>query len=260
MPDIAPSSRKLQFNEVLEYVQAVYEGSEPVRQRRRSAPQRPEDEPQSSRNCPSCGAPAPDGAVFCAHCGEIIAGAGTATAESGRLNEYSRDQPVGDAPPGVPAAPSAQVGQTRPRTLERMRDRATRWRERVTGKKLGRDSTPKEWFAAIDESFSSALLRRIDESPWTEAEVYKRAHLTRQHFSKIRSNNAYRPSKQTAVSLAIALELPLEEANGLLAKAGHTLSRSFVSDVVVEYYITQGVYDLFEINDVLYQLGESLLS
>lgn len=103
----------------------------------------------------------------------------------------------------------------------------------------------------MDLSFSEALLRLIDQKQLDDVAVYKRAHLTRQHFSKIRTGRGYVPGKRTALALAIAMELDLEETRRLLRCAGYALSHSHKGDVIVEYYIIKGIYDLVEINEML---------
>lgn len=111
-----------------------------------------------------------------------------------------------------------------------------------------------------EESFSSMLLRLIDEKGLKDSEVYKRANIDRRLFSKIRGDEEYVPSKKTAIAFCMALHLEPEEAKKLLAAAGYTLSASSRFDLIVKYLMEKNEYNVHFANIVLEDYGEGTLS
>ena len=125
--------------------------------------------------------------------------------------------------------------------------------------RIYKDAGLDELVGNLDEPFSSTLLRLIDATGRKDADVYRRANIDRRLFSKIRSNTNYVPSKPTVLAFAVALELTLEQTEDLLERAGFALSHSRKFDVIVEYFIKSRKYDVFEINEILFNYDQPLL-
>ena len=116
-----------------------------------------------------------------------------------------------------------------------------------------------EAYLKLDESFSLKLLRLIDAKGISEVECYKRANVSKQTWYKIMNDKSYKPNKKTALSFAISLNLSLEETQTLLASVGFVLSESSLFDVIIMYCIERGIYDIFQIDSVLFKYDQETL-
>lgn len=111
----------------------------------------------------------------------------------------------------------------------------------------------------VGENFREMLLRLIDEKGFSDPYVYKKANLDRKLFSKIRCNPDYCPSRKTVIALAIALELTLDETADLLSRAGYAFSPGSKADLIVEFCIINKIYDIFEVDMLLFKYGQPTL-
>lgn len=112
---------------------------------------------------------------------------------------------------------------------------------------------------SVNQTFVNRLLYYINTKGVRDSEVYKAAQVDKRLFSKIISDHEYKPSKDTAIALALALELSLEEVNDLLSRAGYTFSHSNKRDIIIEFFFREKVYNLIDVNEVLYSLNQKLI-
>ena len=117
----------------------------------------------------------------------------------------------------------------------------------------------KELEHAVYESFSDMIFRFIDEKGFSDTEVYKRVSIDRRLFSKLRLVKEYNPSRDTAIKLAIALELDLLETESLIKKAGYAIGNSNKRDLIIKYFIENRIYNLTMLNEMLFAFGEDTL-
>ncbi|MBO4299558.1 MAG: O-acetyl-ADP-ribose deacetylase [Clostridia bacterium] len=181
--------------------------------------------------------------------------------ESRRMFQNAPDA----APMATPRAPASQsAAQEKPRgklfpwQRRKEADLAGSVHEEFAERTVMADSL-NDYLSQLDEGFRDMLLRKIDEAGMTDAECYKRANVDRKLFNKIKNQPDYRPGKATVLAFAVALRLPLPETRDMLAKAGFSLSHSSKFDLIVEYFLRKGVYDIYEINDALFSFDQKLL-
>jgi hypothetical protein len=108
-------------------------------------------------------------------------------------------------------------------------------------------------------TFQQVLFSHIDKSGFSDTDIYKKAHIDRRHFSKIRSNPDYRPSKNTVISLALALGLNKDKTENLLESAGYSLSDSDKFDLIIRFFLEKKIYDIQTVNETLHSYSLKVL-
>ena len=153
--------------------------------------------------------------------------------------------------------PSSPMFRPKPATR---RHRQPEWRDFCEEAALPcATASLEDMLRQMDAGFTETLLKLIDRSGEKDSVIYKRAGLSRQHFSKIRNDPHYSPTKPTAVALALALRLDLAQTNDLIGRAGFTLSNSSKFDLIIRYFIEHSNFDITEINMALYEFDQPLL-
>ena len=147
----------------------------------------------------------------------------------------------------------------RQQSIRRRRDRELFRKSVVCEDAAPMAASLPDFLKQADAGFTETLLKLIDKTGKKDSEIYKKANLSKQHFSKIRNNPDYKPTKQTAVALALALELDLEGTRDLIGRAGYALNNSSKFDLIIRYFIEQKNYNVVQINMALYEFDQSLL-
>ena len=204
---------------------------------------------KENRECP-----AEDKAEFDEFINASYCLSGMAFEETDECGAAPQSPPMPQAPSRPPSPPEASSG---PQFFAKRVDHAFR---PAKAEKASLEAPELEQILRSKRSsFQKELLRLIDRSGLTDPQIYHRAGIDRRLFSKIRSDENYRPSKRTVLALSAALELSLDEALDLLQCAGFTLSKSLDADLIFRFCFERHIYKISDINDYLYYYGEELL-
>ncbi len=118
-----------------------------------------------------------------------------------------------------------------------------------------KESALNERIQHLSDTFQQYLLYLIKAKGMTNSEVYKRAIITKQLFSKINLNPEYHPDKSTAMRLCVGAKLNMDETRELLARAGYALSPCDKTDIIFSFFIQRQVFDMIEIDIALEEHG-----
>lgn len=145
-------------------------------------------------------------------------------------------------------------------------ERWERQEQNKTSAMLGAPLFPDVSGMSLDEilersgdTFQQKLFKLIEESGMDDVTVYKKANIDRKVFSRIRCKKDYKPTKKTAVAFAIALQLDMPAMLDLLSRAEIAFSPSSKFDLIITYFVTNKVYDIYEINAALFKYGQPIL-
>lgn len=117
----------------------------------------------------------------------------------------------------------------------------------------------EDWLSNMDEGFGQTLVKLIDARGMTDADCYKKALINRSLFNRIKNDPQYHVQKDSAFALALALKLNLEEAEAFIGKAGFAFSSNSKTDLIVQYCIINRLYDVMEVNELLFKFDQKLL-
>ena len=133
-------------------------------------------------------------------------------------------------------------------------------------KSKGADKPPQfgklpDFPGAVEDTktFQEKFFEYLDKTGLTDPEFYKKLNLSKQMFSKVRSNPQYQPTKNTAVIFCLGLELDLEQATDLMARAGYAFSPSNKLDLFVKSCFVYRMYDFAQIDLYLAKQGYPML-
>ena len=193
-----------------------------------------------------------------------------------RLQEYSHDagpqisHSNSEAPDSKPEEEQAQYSPKKPQGQQS--DAHDRYSRRDNYNSLSIDravrslsstDSPARVLQVIegntDMSFVDKMLEYINIKHLRDSAVYKAAQVDRRLFSKIVSDRTYKPAKDTCIALSLVLQLSLSEANDILSRAGYVLSHSSKRDVIIEYFFRERIYNLNEVNEILFRLEQKLI-
>lgn len=132
-------------------------------------------------------------------------------------------------------------------------------KDMVLSSYAGSSISLEDLIGEVGEPFHEVLFERIAQSGMSDVEVYRRANMDRKLFSKIRSNPAYHPGKNTVLALAIALRMDMDDTQDLLSRAEYAMSPSSKSDVIIRYFIERKIFDIDLINIALDDHGLAIL-
>lgn len=111
-----------------------------------------------------------------------------------------------------------------------------------------------------EDTFASFVLSEMQKKGIKPAKLCKAVGMDRRMFSKLKTQPNYRPSKNTALLYCFALRLNEEEMEYLLSLAGYSLAPYSQRAAALRYCIAHGIYDVDDVNELLYGLGEMALS
>ena len=113
-------------------------------------------------------------------------------------------------------------------------------------------------------AFSQIIHQWMAKKELNESDICHKANIPASLFSDIldkdnKDDMKHEPDKRAVLSLGVALGLAPEEMTDFIGHAGYSLTNNSKFDLIIKYCIEKNIYDIWEINQILFRFEQEML-